>query len=457
MSPRFDIPGDPGSIRTHAADLRSRGTGFVSVADGLESISTSGWESLSATMFREQFSVEPGRWRDAGQGFVTAATALEAYAGQLETAQATAAWATTEYARGDDATTQAKAACDADVARGQREKAAYEAQGGTYTLTILPFVDPGQAIRDNATSTFETAKSTLDGQAHTCADGVRAGCAGAPAKRNWLESGLAFVGDVFVGIWEGVEGLAELAMMPFTMISDMLTDLTKLATGELTPEELAMKYQLKVEDAQAVLQAFLDDPVGFAKEIGKAILDWDTWSDNPAKAIGHLVPDIILAVATLGAGTAASATERGVTGVARGAEAVEEVATVATKLDEVADVTKVFRVEGPGNARLEIGADGSVAIKGDQALFLNFGDEARAVEFLQKRLGQGFDDSVIKSFGVPSSYADDIAARAVPERYAKQTGASVFQVDTARTASSYGLRASEFERLLESIIPGSGR
>ncbi|MDQ2782984.1 MAG: hypothetical protein M3Y26_10695, partial [Actinomycetota bacterium] len=295
MTPGYEVPGSPAAIVVKAGGMRTRGTAFTKVADGLDSIKTDGWASKSAEMFREQFQPESGRWRDSGAGFVKAASALEAYASQLQTAQDKAGWCRQEWDRGERASVSAKAAYDADVARGKQDKAAFEAQGGTYTLTILPFDDPGTAIKSGADDAYSSLKSSLDGHAHTCADQVRAGCAGAPESRNWFETGLAFVGDVFVGIYEGVKGLVELAMMPITMLNEMLDDLTKLATGELTPEELAMKYQLKLEDAKALLDAFLDDPLEFAKQLGKAILDWDTWSDNPAKAIGHLVPDILLA------------------------------------------------------------------------------------------------------------------------------------------------------------------
>lgn len=340
MTPAFEVPGDPRAILGRAGDLRTRGASFVTVADGLDAIRTDGWVSRSADMFRQQFDPEAGRWRDAGTGFVTAAGALEVYAGQLQSAQAAAATARTEWARGEQVTTTAKAAYDADVARGQREKAAYEAQGGTYTLTILPFHDPGESIRAGAQQAYDEAKTTLDGHAHTCADQVRAGCAGGPKKRNWFETGLAFVGDVFVGIWEGVEGLADLVMLPMTMLNEMLTDLSKLATGELTAEELAMKYQLKAEDAQALLTAVRDHPGEVAKAVGKAILDWDTWSDDPAKAIGHLVPDVLIAIATLGGAAAASGAEKGATGLAKGAEAAEDVLTATSKMGELADAAK---------------------------------------------------------------------------------------------------------------------
>lgn len=60
-----------------------------------------------------------------------------------------------------------------------------------------------------------------------------------------------------------------------------------------------------------------------------------------------------------------------------------------------------------------------------------------------------------KAFDVPDSYADSIRSRAVPESNAK--GSPVFQVDTTKTDSSYGLRPIEFPALEGAAIPGSGR
>lgn len=118
--------------------------------------------------------------------------------------------------------------------------------------------------------------------------------------------------------------------------------------------------------------------------------------------------------------------------------------------------TKVFRVEGPGNTRLDISGSGDVSIKGDAMLFLDFGDEARAQEFLAQRLVQEKEGTVIKSFDVPTSYVDVLRARAMPESMAKQPGASVISVDTTKTASSFGLRSSELPGLQRAIILGSG-
>jgi hypothetical protein len=117
-------------------------------------------------------------------------------------------------------------------------------------------------------------------------------------------------------------------------------------------------------------------------------------------------------------------------------------------------VTRVFRVEGPGNARLGIDGAGNVSIQGDKTLFLNFGDEARAQAVLEKRLAQGYEGTTIKSFEVPNSYVDSLRARAVPESMAR--GNSVFQVDVGQTSGSFGLRSSEFPGLQCATIPGSG-
>ena len=66
--------------------------------------------------------------------------------------------------------------------------------------------------------------------------------------------------------------------------------------------------------AKGIYTGLTTDPIGFGKELGKSLLDWDTWADDPARAIGHLVPDAIVAVATAGTGALAT---RGAKGGAR--------------------------------------------------------------------------------------------------------------------------------------------
>jgi hypothetical protein len=75
----------------------------------------------------------------------------------------------------------------------------------------------------------------------------------------------------------------------------------------------------------------VSDPVGFAK----AITNWEMWFDNPARALGELVPGLVLGLATGGAGVAAV---RAGTGARRVAGAADELATVAKQMNNAAQV-----------------------------------------------------------------------------------------------------------------------
>jgi hypothetical protein len=124
----------------------------------------------------------------------------------------------------------------------------------------------------------------------------------------------------------------------------------------------------------------------------------------------------------------------------------------------------VFRVEGAGNQRLFIDADGNVAIpevlanKGrgaERNLYLNFGDGARAQEFLQQRLQQ-FPDNTIKTFQVPKSFADELRATAVKEVDRPFNPSSPVIADPTKAANQYGLSQQQIQQLRNAIIPGTG-
>lgn len=305
MSPTFTIDGDPATIDARAGDLQARSVVFGTVSTNLSAITTGGWTGRAADRFRDRFDVEPQRWQYAADGFREAATALVAYAAALRTAQQQAEQAERDYERGDAETAQARAGYDRDVQSAYRAKERWEAENGpgTYTLTIHPFVDSGEPIRAAALSDLESTRATLEAAEHECARLVRAACAHAPEKRNWFETGLAFIGGVLYGAGEAVFQIADLLNH---LQFGPLYDLYDLATGNLTPEELAAKKSLQVEQVQLMWNALTTDPLGFGKQLGKSVLDWDTWADDPARALGHLVPDIALAVLTGGSATAAT-------------------------------------------------------------------------------------------------------------------------------------------------------
>lgn len=326
--PDFTIEGSPGGIRARANLGREKGRSFIAIADALTRISTDGWTGRAAEKFRDALDDEPQRWRESGDGFVRAAAAFDAYADALERAQSQATTAAAEHERGNRVTEHARTAHEAERRRLEAQAASPSLGGGILLLT--PFHDPGEAVRDAAVAALDGARADLEAAAHRCAGEVRAACTAAPAKRNWLESGLAFVGGIFEGAGEAVWDL--LTISPVSPIN-LVRDLYNLTTGELTLEELAMQHQMAVEDVGAMLQALRDDPVTFGKELGKGLLDWDTWTDDPARAIGHLVPDAVAAVLTAGTGALAT---RGIKGGVDALDALSDIASGANRLDDLA-------------------------------------------------------------------------------------------------------------------------
>ena len=121
-------------------------------------------------------------------------------------------------------------------------------------------------------------------------------------------------------------------------------------------------------------------------------------------------------------------------------------------------VIQVFRVEGNANTRILIGEGGNVEISGgSRMLFLNFGDEARAVEFFAKRVNQGMDGLSIKSFEVQSSFVEKLRVDAVPEEFARVFPNAPLVVDVTKAMDQYGLRLDQIEELISAIIQGSGK
>ena len=327
--PDFVIEGNPGNVRAKALTMEQKGQLFYDTGDALGKIDVSGWTGRAADEFREAHDLEPDRWVKAGNGFKKAAAGLTTYAGALEDAQRRAAEAKAEYERGERESASARTQYDSYMGRMR----SYWSSGGTDQAE--PFVDWGDPIQQEALGALNAARADLDNAAAVCAGEVRAGCADAPEEPNWLESGLKFVGGIFEGAGEAVWDL--LTMVPFSPVN-LVIDSYKLATGDLTPEELMKKYELSADNAwsmaQGIYTGLTTDPVGFGKELGKSLLDWDTWADDPARAIGHLVPDAVAAVATAGTGALAT---RGAKG---GMDLLDGLSDLS-KLDNLSDLNKL--------------------------------------------------------------------------------------------------------------------
>ena len=391
--PDFDIEGSPGNIRSKALMMEQKGQLFYDTGDALSKIDVSGWTGRAADEFREAHDLEPDRWIRSGNGFKKAAAGLTTYAGELEDAQSRAEWARKEYERGEQESQSARTQYDSYMGRMRT----YWAGGGTDQAD--PFVDWGDPIQQEALTELASARADLDNAAATCAGQVRAGCADAPEEPNWLESGLKFVGGIFEGAGEAIWDL--LTMVPFSPVN-LVMDAYKLATGDLTPEELMKKYELSAENAWAMAEGIYTglttDPIGFGKELGKSLLDWDTWADDPARAIGHLVPDAVAAVATAGTGALAT---RGAKG---GMDLLDGLSDL-NKLDDLADLRHLDDLGDLGaGARLDDFAADLDGLGGQRAIHAGSADPETLDTLLHSRyrevLGPNSDRFVN---GVPDS------------------------------------------------------
>lgn len=134
---------------------------------------------------------------------------------------------------------------------------------------------------------------------------------------------------------DGARGLAaavvELGTMGITMM---------LYTNPVTaPWKLRDLWEER-DQVVAVLQFAVDHPGEFATELGKAVIDLDSWTEEGvAYWVGKRIPDIALSLATAGVGAAAPAAA----GAARGALSASRTGRrVVAMADDLAGLEHVF-------------------------------------------------------------------------------------------------------------------
>lgn len=130
---------------------------------------------------------------------------------------------------------------------------------------------------------------------------------------------------------------------------------------------------------------------------------------------------------------------------------------VADNITLSASTIKVYRVEGMPNTRLIFGKNGTVGIVGDKMLFLNFGNRARAEEYLAQKIAGGLPGAQLKSFEVPKSFLEELQRIAVTQRRGRLFPDLPQVVDITTGANQFGLRLDQFQQLQQMIIQGTVR
>ena len=204
--PEFVIEGNPSGIRGRVASMKTCSESFDQVGESLGGVETEHWVGKAADRFRSRLEGEPRRWSRVADGFRSAAAALEGYAAALEAAQQAARVCRENYEEGKRVSATAKADYDRDVSEGFQKKAAWEAQNGpgSYTLTVTPFTDPGQALRDRAIADFQAVIKELEKTGGDTEQAVAQAHADADPTRQWPNKGTSNLGaaGALPGKWE---------------------------------------------------------------------------------------------------------------------------------------------------------------------------------------------------------------------------------------------------------------
>lgn len=121
-----------------------------------------------------------------------------------------------------------------------------------------------------------------------------------PPPSNW-DRMTGAVGDLAGDLWDVASSFGQGVYEGFRDLVLGIRDLLVLLDPRGWPELWAQRGQLV-----AVLQYAWDNPVEFLGELGSALLDLDTLFSDPARWLGRRIPDLLLALATVGMGTVGS-------------------------------------------------------------------------------------------------------------------------------------------------------
>ncbi|MFG3282908.1 hypothetical protein [Streptomyces sp. NPDC048111] len=187
--------------------------------------------------------------------------------------------------------------------------------------TVAAFTDAERACHDAITALVGGSRLTVDDGSHKpgmygfSADALTHAEEtpwGGYAEREytglrWLwEQTKSFVWDGFIvdGVWGTIKGLGTLVGTDgWDKAGAAWTGLAKLATGlVITGTPLSGLFWAAPDKA---LPGWLRDSRKAMKETGKALVGWDEWGKNPARAAGGVTFNVLTTVFTGGAGSAA--------------------------------------------------------------------------------------------------------------------------------------------------------
>ena len=155
------------------------------------------------------------------------------------------------------------------------------------------------------------------------------------------------VARTFKSVYDGfVEATIDLVKLVWFIGGQAaLYDIGRVICGYMTPEELVTKWvELPVETVAGLFKVLSEKPGAFFEGLAKGIFDYDTFIDDPGRWVGHALPDILITIATAGAGGGASAGSKAATGASRASRigrALFKELTHIADLEDIANLSKL--------------------------------------------------------------------------------------------------------------------
>ena len=309
--------------------MMDRANEFEEIHSSLISLNSDGWTGRAADHFREKFKIQIQGWADAQEAFSSASQAYSSYASTLQSAQSQCDEIRSRWQQGQQAVEQAQ-----NNKADARSRA--QAEGGIPMFDASCDEGPGRATMQGAEDDFQALVDGVNASGTALIAALDAGIAKLP-ERTWGDAAWRTAGSILLGLYEGVEALGKLMMLG---LPDLSADLGRLWRGEITPAEFQAKYvDIPLNTISTIASGIANDPGKFFTELGKSLVDWDTWADDPGRAFGRLIPDIAITIATAGAAAGA----KGLTGSARLAYVGREVFLQATHISDVQDIAHLSR------------------------------------------------------------------------------------------------------------------
>jgi YD repeat-containing protein len=294
------IYGSPSKLRSTATHLRNFQKAFDTVGDGLKGLDAAHLKGKAADAFRTSVHVQPPKWYCGADACEDAAKALESFAETVTWAQGQAqdaidAWKEGTKASKDAADEHKRKVDDYNKAVDHyNSQPADKRNPGSLPPKPGEFHDPGKAKMQHAQEILSEARKQRNSAADTVRASLRKARDMAPPKPSYAHQ----VGDGFTelqymkdhfdgGLLKGTAGLLNFARSVNPLDPYNITHPAQYLTG--------------LDNLAAGLVKTANDPWGTGKQMVSDFLK------DPSEGLGRLVPDLVLTVATDGAGAGVKA------------------------------------------------------------------------------------------------------------------------------------------------------